>query len=188
MCSVFTTFGDHAMKCQCIHNSLSGSAPAQLPKQRFTTSEAARQHASKAQFVPNQLPVRRKRCSEQVVAAAPERSDISTRQAAHKPSSAQTANTIVDIVAHGTLCTIGEDGVPLGTYTNYVLDDRGMPVLRLRADAVHTANLRRSPKCRLFVQPGTVLSAVSNHTVRCHPALHIIKGAVASHCPIDVSS
>ncbi|KAL0019000.1 hypothetical protein WJX79_004765 [Trebouxia sp. C0005] len=29
-----------------------------------------------------------------------------------------------------------------------------MPVLRLRADAVHTANLRRSPKCSLFVQPG----------------------------------
>lgn len=87
-------------------------------------------------------------------AAPAQRSDISTRQESHKPSSAETAKTIVDIVAHGTLCTVGEDGVPLGTYSNYVLDDRGMPVLRLRADAVHTHNLRRSPKCSLFVQPG----------------------------------
>lgn len=38
------------------------------------------------------------------------------------PSSAETARTIVDLVAHGTLCTVGEDGVPLGTYVSYVLD------------------------------------------------------------------
>lgn len=38
------------------------------------------------------------------------------------PSSAETARTIVDLVAHGTLCTVGEEGVPLGTYVSYVLD------------------------------------------------------------------
>eukprot|EP00887_Chlorella_sp_A99_P007645 scaffold20.g7645.t1 len=70
------------------------------------------------------------------------------------PSSAETARTVVDLVAHGTLCTTGEDGIPLGTYASYVLDGDGQPVLRLRADAVHTANLRRSPACSLFVQPG----------------------------------
>ena len=97
------------------------------------------------------------RGSQHVASSAPpQRSDISTRQVLHKPSSADTAKTIVDIVAHGTLCTIGEDGIPLGTYSNYILDDRGMPVLRLRADAVHTQNLRRSPRCSLFVQPGRV--------------------------------
>jgi len=32
------------------------------------------------------------------------------------PTSAETARTIVDITAHGTLCTSGSDGVPLGEY------------------------------------------------------------------------
>ncbi len=31
---------------------------------------------------------------------------------------------------------------------------QGQPILRLRADAVHTANLKRDSKCSLFVQPG----------------------------------
>lgn len=70
------------------------------------------------------------------------------------PTAAETARTIVDLVAHGTLCTIGDDGIPLGTYVSYVLDEAGQPILRLRADAVHTANLKRDPKCSLFVQPG----------------------------------
>jgi hypothetical protein len=145
----------HIMKSHCFCNIRGRSAaPVSCLQQRLPSSEA--QLASRVRAHPAQLPARRKQRKEHTVAAAPERSDISTRQALHKPSSAQTAKTIVDIVAHGTLCTVGEDGVPLGTYTNYVLDDRGMPVLRLRADAVHTANLRRSPKCSLFVQPGMV--------------------------------
>ena len=69
------------------------------------------------------------------------------------PTSAETARTIVDIVAHGALSTVGADGVPLGTYASYVLDSEGQPVLRLRADAVHTANLLARPGCSLFVQP-----------------------------------
>ena len=32
------------------------------------------------------------------------------------PTSAETARTIVDITAHGTLCTSGSDGVPLGEF------------------------------------------------------------------------
>ena len=69
------------------------------------------------------------------------------------PTSAETARTIVDIVAHGALSTVGADGVPLGTYASYVLDSEGQPILRLRADAVHTANLLSRPSCSLFVQP-----------------------------------
>lgn len=70
-----------------------------------------------------------------------------------RPSAAETARTIVDLAAHGTLCTVSEGGIPLGTYASYVLDSEGQPILRLRADAVHTANLMRNPKCSLFVQP-----------------------------------
>jgi hypothetical protein len=70
-----------------------------------------------------------------------------------KPSSAETARTIVSIMSHGTLSTLSEDGAPLGTYASYVLDERGLPILRLRAEAVHTCNLLRNPRCSLFVQP-----------------------------------
>ncbi len=70
-----------------------------------------------------------------------------------KPSSAETARTIISIMSHGTLSTLSEDGAPLGTYASYVLDERGLPILRLRAEAVHTCNLLRNPRCSLFVQP-----------------------------------
>ena len=63
------------------------------------------------------------------------------------------ARTIVSLATHGTLATVGEDSVPLGTYASYVLDGDGQPILRLRKDAVHTANLLRHPCCSLFVQP-----------------------------------
>lgn len=110
-------------------------------------------------------PTRRRRASQQCRAAAgngssngsscngsnPRTADVALPA---PPSSSETARTVVDLVAHGTLCTTGEDGTPLGTYASYVLDEGGQPVLRLRADAVHTANLRRSPRCSLFVQPG----------------------------------
>jgi hypothetical protein len=81
-------------------------------------------------------------------------STAAVAEAVASPSAAETARTVVDLVAHGTLCTIGEDGIPLGTYVSYVLDSEGQPILRLRADAVHTANLQRDTQCSLFVQPG----------------------------------
>ena len=144
------------MNGHCLHSSVAQPiSVVHRRQQRFSAQSGARptEHIHRL----HSTDVSTKRGSQHVMSSAPaQRSDISTRQEAHKPSSADTAKTIVDIVAHGTLCTIGEDGVPLGTYSNYVLDERGMPVLRLRADAVHTQNLRRSPKCSLFVQPGTL--------------------------------
>ena len=65
----------------------------------------------------------------------------------------ENARTIVDLVTHGTLATVGEDSVPLGTYASYVLDADGQPILRLREQAVHTANILRNPRCSLFIQP-----------------------------------
>lgn len=79
---------------------------------------------------------------------------INAASADIRPTAAETARTIVDLVAHGTICTIGDDGIPLGTYASYVLDQFGQPIVRLRADAVHTANLGRESRCSLFVQPG----------------------------------
>jgi len=81
-------------------------------------------------------------------------STTAVAEAGTTPSAAETARTVVDLVAHGTLCTVGEDGIPLGTYVSYVLDSEGQPILRLRSDAVHTANLQGDPQCSLFVQPG----------------------------------
>ena len=145
-----------AMQCQSLNSVRMVSSGLQAcPPQRIAPPAVPSLTLDRASLQPAKLSAGRKCSVKQRVQAAPQRSDISTRQAAHKPTSAETAKTIVDIVAHGTLCTVGEDGVPLGTYTSYILDGRGMPVLRLRADAVHTANLRRSPKCSLFVQPGT---------------------------------
>lgn len=56
-------------------------------------------------------------------------------------------------MSHGALATLKEDGTPLATYSSYILEDNGQPLLRLRADAVHKANLERNAKCSLFVQP-----------------------------------
>lgn len=141
------------MPCQCQHKTPNGVAFT-VPAQARLASKprCAQRKSARSSDRTN----RRERAVKQCVCAAPasQRSDISTRQVVNKPRSAETARTIVDIVAHGTLCTSGEDGLPLGTYCNYVLDDQGLPVLRLRANAVHTANLKRSPKCSLFVQPG----------------------------------
>jgi Pyridoxamine 5'-phosphate oxidase len=72
----------------------------------------------------------------------------------NRPTSAETARTITELVNHGTLATVCEDGMPLGTYIAYVLlGGDGQPILRLRADAMHTANLLRDSRCSLFVVP-----------------------------------
>lgn len=104
---------------------------------------------------PEPSPARRSPIAR--AAAAPTEAGTAAAPAAPAgphPTAAETARTIVDLVAHGTLCTLGEDGIPLGTYVSYVLDQEGQPILRLRADAVHTANLGRDGQCSLFVQPG----------------------------------
>lgn len=143
------------MNCHCLHSTVTQPVSLVLRRQQRFSVQSGPRPVDHIHSLHCTHDASVKRGSRHATSAAPaQRSDISTRQESHKPSSAETAKTIVDIVAHGTLCTVGEDGVPLGTYSNYVLDDRGMPVLRLRADAVHTQNLKRSPKCSLFVQPG----------------------------------
>ena len=93
-------------------------------------------------------------CCAAALTAAPSDTEPSTSKA--EPSSAETARSILELVSHGTLSTLGEDGVPLGTYASFVLDPHGQPILRLRSGAVHTANLLANPRCSLFVQPDMV--------------------------------
>ena len=72
-----------------------------------------------------------------------------------RPSSAECAKTLVAIADTGTLATTGDDGVALGTFASYVVTKSGGVVARMRADAVHTANVAREPRCSLYVQPTT---------------------------------
>jgi hypothetical protein len=67
-----------------------------------------------------------------------------------RKSSAEVAKSVTSLVTYGTLCTSTEDGLPLGTFVTFVLDEHGCPLLRLRKDAVHTNNLKARSKCTLF--------------------------------------
>lgn len=67
-----------------------------------------------------------------------------------RKSSAEVAKTVTNLITYGTLCTSTEEGLPLGTFVTFVLDDEGCPLLRLRKDAVHTNNLKARSKCTLF--------------------------------------
>lgn len=66
--------------------------------------------------------------------APPSASPPAAEGGVEPPSSAVTARTIVDLVAHGTLCTVGEDGAPLGK--------------RERERELGEACLRAPPVCR----------------------------------------
>ena len=69
-----------------------------------------------------------------------------------RPTPEQCARTLVDIAERGTLSTTTEDGWPMGTHCAYLLDGVGQPLLRLRADALHTAHVGRDARCSLYVQ------------------------------------
>ena len=72
-----------------------------------------------------------------------------------RPSSADCAKTLVTIATTGTISTACEDGIPLGTFASYVVSKEGEVILRMRADAMHTANINRDARCSLYVQPAT---------------------------------
>jgi putative heme iron utilization protein len=63
---------------------------------------------------------------------------------------AEVARTITSLVTYGTLSTVDSEGVPLGTFVTFVLDDKGCPLIRLRSDAAHTANLKTNKRCTIF--------------------------------------
>lgn len=71
-----------------------------------------------------------------------------------RPTSAEAARTLLQSQNHATLGTICEDGWPLTTYAGYVLDGDGTPILRMRRDAVHYANVQRDNRVSILVTKG----------------------------------
>lgn len=73
-----------------------------------------------------------------------------------RPSITDKARTITHVCTSGTLCTIssidGVAGFPFGSYVDYILDDKGWPVLLLSDQSMHTINIKSNPKVSLFCQ------------------------------------
>lgn len=90
-----------------------------------------------------------------------------------RPSTVDKARTITHICTSGTLCTTsvmeGVEGSPFGSYVDYILDDKGWPVLLLSDQSMHTANIGLNPLVSLFSQlprsPGQTAAALSRVTV-----------------------
>ncbi|RYG69628.1 DUF2470 domain-containing protein [archaeon] len=66
------------------------------------------------------------------------------------------ARTVTYICTSGTLCTssVMEDvqGVPFGSYVDYVIDEKGWPILLLGEQSLHTQNIRKNSAVSLFCQ------------------------------------
>lgn len=58
------------------------------------------------------------------------------------------------------MCTL-RDGFALGTFASYVVEKKtGDVVLRMRADAMHTANITRDARCSLVGLYSSLLNPV----------------------------
>jgi len=90
------------------------------------------------------------------------------------PTITDRARTVTHICSGGTLCTTsvmgGVEGFPFGSYVDYILDEKGWPVLLLNEQSMHTQNIRHSQAVSLFVQlprgrePTTTNAALSRVT------------------------
>jgi putative heme iron utilization protein len=60
----------------------------------------------------------------------------------------EKAKTVASVCTSGTLCTVssheGIQGAPFGSFVDYVLDDRGNPVLLMNEMSMHTINIERN--------------------------------------------
>lgn len=70
----------------------------------------------------------------------------------------EKARTVTSVCTSGTLCTIstqdGIQGAPFGSFVDYVLDDRGNPILLMNEMSMHTINIQKSSVVTLFTQLG----------------------------------
>ena len=91
-----------------------------------------------------------------------------------RPSITDKARTITHVCTSGTLCTTsvmdGAQGIPFGSYVDYILDERGAPVLLLSEQSLHTVNINENPLVSLFCQLprsqyGQAAAALSRVTV-----------------------
>lgn len=76
-------------------------------------------------------------------------------------SLSERARTVTYVATAATLGTFSPDGVeaaaeaagtPFGSYVDYILDDKGWPVLLLSEQSLHTQNIKANPRVSLFVQ------------------------------------
>lgn len=69
------------------------------------------------------------------------------------PTPAETARTVADLAQEGVLCTLTEASTPLGTPVGYSLDKEGNPLIVVASGSPEAANIGRSSRCSLLVQP-----------------------------------
>ena len=67
------------------------------------------------------------------------------------PTHAEYARSLAATYVRGTLATLTEDGYPFGSVVQYVLDDRGQPVMLMSELAEHTKNIRRDGRASVLV-------------------------------------
>ena len=72
----------------------------------------------------------------------------------------EKARTVTAVCTSGTLCTTSQEdgiqGAPFGSFVDYVLDDRGNPILLMNDMSMHTINIQKAqvPIVTLFTQLG----------------------------------
>lgn len=71
----------------------------------------------------------------------------------HQSHSVQTARTVADLSTEGSLCTISAAGYPIGAPVSYRLDKDGNPVMAIVTGSPEAADLKRSSRVSLLVQP-----------------------------------
>jgi hypothetical protein len=76
-------------------------------------------------------------------------------QSAIRLSIPEQARTIAATSTSGTFCTVTTDEAsgsptPFGSYVDYILDDKGWPVLLLSSESIHSKNAAKHPRVSLF--------------------------------------
>ena len=72
------------------------------------------------------------------------------------PSIVEKTRTIANVCVSGTLCTLSSqksiEGYPFGSYVDYILDEKGWPILLLNEKSQHSQNVLRNKAVSLFCQ------------------------------------
>lgn len=65
-----------------------------------------------------------------------------------RPSTTDKARTVTYVCTSGTLCTTlgmeGVEGIPFGSYVDYIIDEKGWPILLLNSQSLHSQNIKSS--------------------------------------------
>lgn len=69
-------------------------------------------------------------------------------------SPVERARTVAQAMKSATFCTAckNQDGAPFGSHVDYILDEKGWPVLLLSDQALHTKNVEALPTASLYAQ------------------------------------